>query len=92
MARTWLIISQLLAALSLLPWFLMAMFTPMAFDSGAPSGGLAVMVGLIWAYPLIMIAAVVLAWWSYRRQRTALAMLSTSAPLLLAAAMLFALN
>jgi hypothetical protein len=92
MATRWKTIAQVLTAFSLLPWVIMLMFTPMAFDSGAPTGGLAMMVGLIWAYPLIVIAAFVAAAWSSRRQRPTLAALSMSVPLLLAVALLVALN
>jgi hypothetical protein len=92
MATRWKSIAQVLTAFSLLPWAFMLMFTPMAFDSGAPTGGLAVVVGLIWAYPLIVIAAFVAAAWNTRRQRPTLAALSISAPLLLVVALLVALN
>jgi hypothetical protein len=92
MVTRWKSIAQVLTAFSLLPWVVMLLFTPMAFDSGAPTGGLAVVIGLIWAYPLIVIAAFVAAAWSTRRQRPTLAALSASAPLLLVVALLVVLN
>lgn len=92
MVTRWKSIAQVLTAFSLLPWVFMLMFTPMAFDSGPPTGWFAVMIGLIWAYPLIVIAAFVAAAWNTRRQRPTMAALSATAPLLLVVALLVVLS
>jgi hypothetical protein len=51
-AFTWLIITQVLAALSLFPWLIMAGLSLLAFDSGY---GLPAMlfVAMVWLYPLL---------------------------------------
>lgn len=79
-ARAWLIASQALMLLSLLPWFVVAMISLAGVDPGAPPGAY-VVVALIWAYPLVLLACVVAAWRAWRRGKTRRAMVWTTAPL-----------
>jgi len=46
------ILSQLLAVLSLVPWLLMAGFSLMAFDSGVTAEAWAIVIE-VWAYPIL---------------------------------------
>jgi hypothetical protein len=81
-ALIWLIVSQVLAALSLLPWLLIAGLSVMAFDAGFSTGA-ALFVGAIWAYPLLPLVCSVVAWVCYIKHRTRGAVIATSIPMLI---------
>jgi len=68
----WLILSQLLAVLSLIPWLIMAGFSVMAFDSGVTAEAWAVVIA-VWSYPILPLALVIAAWIAYKRRRNAMA-------------------
>ena len=77
---TWLIITQILAVLSLPPWLIFAALSLLGFDSGyQPSAVL--IVGAIWLYPLLPLGCSILAWWLYRHGNRRGAVISTSVPL-----------
>ncbi len=83
MVLAWLIITQLLALVSLLPWLMIAGLAVMAFDAGFSWQALA-FVGAVWAYPLLPLIASLIAWVAYARGNPTVALVSTSVPLLLA--------
>jgi hypothetical protein len=77
---TWLIITQVLAILSLFPWLIMAGLSLLAFDSGyGPSAML--FVAVIWLYPFLPIGCAIRAWWLYRHGKLRGALITTSIPL-----------
>lgn len=78
----WMIASQLLGALSLLPWLIMAGLAVMAFDSGF-SPQAAAFVGAIWSYPLLPIGAAIVSWFFYAKRRMRAAAIATSIPMVL---------
>lgn len=86
-ARIALIVLQIALVLSLAPWALITMFTPMAFDSGPRLGGpmWAILIA-IWTYPLDVIAASAVAWILYARQRHGGAVIAACAPFAVVAA------
>lgn len=79
-AVSWLIITQILAALSLVPWLIMAGLSLLAFDAGY---GLPAMlfVAMIWLYPLLPLGCAIRAWWLYRHGKLRGAVITTSIPL-----------
>ncbi|MEN9934953.1 MAG: hypothetical protein RLZZ387_1532 [Chloroflexota bacterium] len=81
MPLAWLIISQLLAAASLLPWFPMALMSFMSTDSGVTPGAIAFIV-VMWSYPLLPIICSIVAWVLFARGNVSGAMWATSIPLL----------
>jgi len=66
------ILSQLLAVLSLVPWLLMAGFSFMAFDSGVTAEAWTIVIA-VWSYPILPILLVIAAWIAYARRRNILA-------------------
>lgn len=83
--RTWLIVSQVLYLLSLLPWLGMSGLAFMAFDAPGSTEmwGPWIFAGTIWAYPLLPLVCSIAAWIAYRRGRTRGAAVLTSVPMLL---------
>jgi hypothetical protein len=81
-AVTWLIITQILAVLSLLPWLVMAGLSLLAFDTGYELSAV-LFVGVIWLYPLLPLGCAIRAWWLYRQGRLRGAIITTSIPLVL---------
>lgn len=68
----WMIISQLLAAGSLVIWLVMAGLSVMAFDQGStPEAWTFVLI--VWSYPLLPLAIIISSWIAYRRRRNTLA-------------------
>lgn len=64
----WLIISQLLALVSLLFWLLMAGLSVMAFDSGvSPAAWTIVLV--VWSYPIWPIGFAIASWIAYAHKK-----------------------
>jgi hypothetical protein len=68
----WLIISQLLAALSLLVWLLVAGLSVMAFDSGGTPEAWAFVIA-VWSYPVWPVAFAIASWIAYARRKDRLA-------------------
>jgi len=68
----WMILSQLLAVLSLVPWLLMAGLSVMAFDSGVTAEAWAIVIA-VWSYPILPIGLAIVAWIAYARRRNVLA-------------------
>ena len=68
----WMILSQILAVLSLIPWLLMAGLSVMAFDSGVTAEAWAVVIA-VWSYPILPILLVIAAWIAYARRKNILA-------------------
>jgi hypothetical protein len=79
-AVTWLIITQILAALSLLPWLPIAGLSLLAFDSGYGMSAV-LFVSMIWLYPLLPLSCAIRAWWLYRHGKQRAAIITTSIPL-----------
>jgi hypothetical protein len=82
----WLVVSQALGLLSLLPWMMFAGFSLMAFDSESGPGWW--LVGPIWGYPLLPIGTAIAAWLMLARGRIRTAVVLSSLPLLLVVPML----
>lgn len=90
----WMILSQIIAVLSLIPWLLMAGLSVMAFDSGVTAEAWAVVIA-VWSYPIIPLILVIAAWIAYRRRRNVLAAVLSGfsfAPPLLCLAFIWASN
>jgi hypothetical protein len=87
-AVTWLIITQLLGALSLFPWLIMAGLSVLAFDSGYGLSAV-LFVAAIWLYPLLPLGCAVRAWSLYRHGKLRGAMITTSIPLVLVMPLVF---
>jgi hypothetical protein len=73
----WLIISQVLAAFSLVFWLLMAGLSVMAFDSGVTSQAWTFVI-VVWSYPLWPIAFAIVSWIAYARHKDRLAGILTT--------------
>lgn len=73
----WLIVSQILAALSLIFWLLVAGLSVMAFDSGVTAGAWTFVI-VVWSYPLWPIAFTIASWIAYARRRDRLAAVLTT--------------
>src|SRR5687767_5935337 len=85
-ALAWMLFTQLLYLFSLIPWFVLAGLSLLAFDSAGSSEHWVpyAFVGAIGAYPLILLLCVVFAWARWRRGRTRAALVWGTVPLLLA--------
>ncbi|MGE5463290.1 MAG: hypothetical protein ACM3PS_08040 [Syntrophothermus sp.] len=68
----WLIISQCLAAASLIFWLLMAGLSVMAFDSGVTQEAWTFVI-VVWSYPLWPVAFAIASWIAYARHKDRLA-------------------
>ncbi|MFZ5858260.1 MAG: hypothetical protein ACOYZ6_15650 [Chloroflexota bacterium] len=68
----WMILSQILAALSLIPWLLMAGLSVMAFDSGVTTEAWTFVL-LVWAYPILPLILVIAAWIAFAKRKNVLA-------------------
>jgi hypothetical protein len=73
----WLIISQVLALLSLVFWLLVAGLSVMAFDSGVTPEAWAFVI-TVWSYPIWPIAFTIAAWIAYARKKDRLAGILTT--------------
>lgn len=62
------IVSQILAVLSLVPWLLMAGLSVMAFDQGSTPEAWTFVIA-VWSYPILPIILVIAAWIAYARRR-----------------------
>ena len=73
----WLIVSQLVAAASLVFWLLIAGLSVMAFDSGVSAEAWTFVI-VVWSYPLWPIAFAIASWIAYARQKDRLAAILTT--------------
>lgn len=86
----WMVSTQLLSLLSLLPWVVAATISLMAFDTpGATERwGVWATVIAVWLYPLFPLGCAALAWVAFARRRLRRAVVWTTLPLLPTLAML----
>ena len=75
----WLVISQLVSLLSLIPWLVIAGLSVMAFDSGVSTEAV-LFVGGIWSYPVIVIGLAITAWILFAFKKIKAALVVTSLP------------
>lgn len=68
----WMIVSQILAVLSLVPWLVMAGLSVMAFDSGVTAEAWTFVL-LVWAYPILPLILVIAAWIAFAKRKNVLA-------------------
>jgi hypothetical protein len=90
----WMILSQLLALGSLVPWLLMAGLSVMAFDQGSSPEAWAFVIA-VWSYPILPIILVIAAWIAFSRRKNVLAAVLSGfsfAPPLLCIAFIWASN
>jgi hypothetical protein len=73
----WLIVSQLLAAASLMFWLVMAGLSVMAFDSGVSAEAWTFVIA-VWSYPIWPIGFTIAAWIAYARKKDRLAGILTT--------------
>ena len=73
----WLIVSQLLALLSLLFWLFAAGISVMAFDSGVTREAWTIVIA-VWSYPIWPIVFTIAAWIAYARKKDMLAAVLTT--------------
>jgi ATP/ADP translocase len=66
--RTYLIISQIIYLLAILPWSIFLMMSSMAFDNGFSTWNIT-FVGAILLYPIAVIVCSILAWVFRRKHR-----------------------
>lgn len=64
----WMIVSQILAVVSLVPWLLMAGLSVMAFDQGSTPEAWTFVIA-VWSYPVLPIILVIAAWIAYAKHR-----------------------
>jgi hypothetical protein len=86
LALFWLVVSQAICALSLLPWILLFYVAMAALHTPTPEDWLALVAVL--GYPPLVLAAAIVAWVLYRRNRLRGAIIATSVPTVAAAAAL----
>jgi hypothetical protein len=77
----WLIISQIMMGLGLLPWLVASMMAILAFDGGSTAQTY-LFVGSIWSWPVFAIGLSVVAWWRWRKGNVWLPAVLTTIPLL----------
>jgi len=79
----WLLATQVVYLLSLLPWVVMAGLAFMAFDAPGSTARLMpwLFAGSIWAYPILPLASSIAAWLLYSRGRTRGAAIVTTLPI-----------
>jgi hypothetical protein len=73
----WLIVSQIMAAASLVFWLLVAGLSVMAFDSGATPEAWTFVIA-VWSYPIWPIVFVIASWIAYARKKDKLAAVLTT--------------
>ncbi len=82
----WLIVSQALALLSLLPWAVL--FALSSLDSGVSGVGGWLVLLIVWGYPVVLAACVFMAWRAWRRGNVRRALVASTLPLLWAVPLL----
>jgi hypothetical protein len=78
----WLILSQLLYLLLLLPWFIISGMSLLAFDAGVNAYNLTFVI-VIWSYPLWPLLFSIRAWVAYARKNYKMSLVWTTVPLAL---------
>lgn len=80
-----LLLSQLLSVLTLIPWAIMAMFSPMLFDAPDSTKQMMpyIMIGLLLLYPFVIILCIVMGWRYWKKQHTTRAFLVSLLPAML---------
>ncbi|MEC0370204.1 hypothetical protein [Paenibacillus chibensis] len=73
--KTYLIISQIIYLLFIIPWLFIWGISFMAFDSGVSAGAI-LLVTIIGVYPLVAIASSIMAWVFHKRKARAAAILN----------------
>jgi hypothetical protein len=73
----WLIVSQIMAAASLVFWLLVAGLSVMAFDSGVSVEAWTIVI-VVWSYPIWPIVFTIASWVAYARKRDRLAGILTT--------------
>lgn len=73
----WLIVSQLLALVSLVFWLLVAGLSVMAFDSGVTAEAWTFVI-VVWSYPIWPIVFIIASWIAYARKQDRLAGILTT--------------
>ena len=73
----WLIISQVLALISLVFWLLVAGLSVMAFDSGVTAEAWTFVI-IVWSYPIWPIVFTIASWIAYARKKDRLAGILTT--------------
>jgi len=68
----WMIVSQVLAVVTLVVWLVMAGLAVMAFDAGVTPQA-TTFVTVVWAYPIFPLALVIAAWIAFARRKNRLA-------------------
>jgi len=74
----WLVISQILAVGSLIPWLGFAYYTYHLLFNGVTAAWDAIFVGFTLAYPVVVIGSAILAWLFYRAHKDRLAVIVSS--------------
>lgn len=72
----WMIVSQLLAVVSLFIWALMAGLSVMAFDSGVTQEAWNIVIA-VWLYPLFPLVMVITAWIAFIKRKNRLAAITS---------------
>jgi len=80
---TWLVLSQLVLLFSLLPWFFLAASAAGELEAGRDVEAWAV-AGPVFAYPLLLLLSLVIAWRAWSRRRSVAAVVWSLLPLLVA--------
>lgn len=86
----WMIVSQLIAAGSLVFWLVMAGLSVMAFDAGVTAEAWTFVIA-VWSYPIIPLILIISAWIAFAKRRDWLAAILSGlsfAPMLLLALVL----
>jgi hypothetical protein len=83
--KVWMIVTQVLMALSLLPWAGALLMSPMAFDSGFSAPAL-ILVGVLLSYPLMLLLCGFMSWRSFLAGNGRIAALWTTIPFLVVGA------
>ncbi len=73
----WLIVSQVLAVISLFFWLVMAGLSVMAFDSGVSTEAWTFVI-IVWSYPIWPIGFAIASWIAYARKKDRLAAILTT--------------
>ena len=78
----WMILTQLLGLLSLIPWFFAAVASVMSYDKGVTFAA-NLLAAAVWSYPLLPVGCSILAWILYALKRRRAAVVVTTLPVLL---------
>lgn len=79
LSKIWLIITQVLMALSVPVWAMGVLMSLMAFDGGIHASAIAT-VGVILAYPLLPLGCAIMSWTAWKKDKHRAAMIWTTLP------------